>query len=118
MSEDDSGQPIVNKDEYIKISKRPTRKEILTGKTDWDYLDKVTDEEIHNAIMADPNTIAIEYDPPSICIFNPNDMKSLSIRLEQNVITWYKENYKSYRSKISDILSEFMKAEQKKLESG
>ncbi|MBP7737008.1 MAG: BrnA antitoxin family protein [Spirochaetes bacterium] len=43
----------------------------------------------------------------------PKKKKSVSIRLDQDVIAWYKSHYREYQTAINAVLKSFMKARDK-----
>lgn len=84
-----------------------------TDRTDYDYLDRVTDEEIDEAIKDDPDSMTLDdVDMSSLRVVDPHDRKMVSIRMENDVLNWYKENYAPYQTQINAVLKAFKEAQQ------
>lgn len=87
---------------------RRTRK----GKTDWARVRALTDEEIDAAIASDPDAA-----PPLDAewfrrarIVLPEPKVPISIRLDRDVLEWFKSKGPRYQSRINAVLRAFMEA--------
>ncbi len=85
----------------------------MKGKTDWAAVEALTDEEILAAIKSDPATeLWTKEDFENATLIIPK--QAVSIRLDVNVLEHFKSLGKGYQTRINNVLSEFVKAQQKK----
>jgi len=89
-------------------------------RTDWDRVRKLTDEEIAAAVAADPDA------PPLI----PADWHKrvrlvhyvakvpVSIRLDEDVLKWFKRQGPRYQSRMNAVLRAFVEAHRKRRSPG
>jgi len=88
--------------------------ELVKGKTDWQELAKLTADEIQNAAARDPDAIStdIEFWQSANIVF-PKRKQSIFIRLDNEVLQWFKAQGKGYQSRINAVLKAYMSAQQK-----
>lgn len=99
------------------MSRKYTRKRSGTGldhdKTDWDKIAKLSDREIDNQIAKNPDAApAINWDEVNFVKVSPK--KAISIRLDPDVIEFFKAKGKGYQSRINEVLRSFMEHETNK----
>jgi uncharacterized protein (DUF4415 family) len=81
------------------------------SKTDWERLSRLSDEEIHASAMADPDAL-----PTSEAFWNnarlvyPEAKETITIRLDKEMLMWFKSQGKGYQSRINAVLCAYMKA--------
>lgn len=78
--------------------------------TDWARVDALTDEDIERAMRDDPDwadLIDIDWSKAEMVI--PVAKKSISIRLDQDVVDFFKASGKGYQTRINTILRHYMK---------
>ena len=80
------------------------------GKTDWERVRALTDEEIDKAIASDPDAAPIMTDEELARghIVYPEPKRQISIRLDREVIDWFKRQGPGYRTRINAVLRAFM----------
>lgn len=102
---------------------RKSLKEAKTtpSQTDWNKVDQLTDAQIEDAIMRDPdaapvldeawfkNALWTTFNEPAPEV----DKEQISIRLDKDVLTYFRKQGKGYQSRINRILRAFMNAQQK-----
>lgn len=94
---------------YLNPSKvRPS------GKTDFKKLAAMTDEEIRARRTGDPNLPEIDWDAAEIEIAEPIVKTAVSIRLDSDVIEFFKDAGRGYQTRINQILRSYMEHQQKK----
>ncbi len=82
------------------------KKRIQKGKTDFKKLAKMKDSEIDTSDIPEldaeffKNAVWYEYKPKQM----------VSIRLDEDVLKWFKAQGKGYQTKINDILKTYMRA--------
>ena len=85
------------------------------GPTDWAKFDALTDEEIDRAIAEDPDAAPIldeEWFRTAEVVL-PEPKTPISIRLDREVVEWFKSQGAGYQSRINAVLSAYMKAHRK-----
>ena len=85
-----------------------------TGKktrTDWERVRNLTDEEIEKAIDADPDAIRLEdCDMSTLRVVEPPKRTQISIKVEPEVLAWYKRNFTPYQTRMNAVLRAYMEA--------
>jgi uncharacterized protein (DUF4415 family) len=84
------------------------------GKTDFKKLAAMTDEEIRARRAGDPNFPEINWDEADIEIVEPIVKTAVSIRLDSDVLEFFKDAGKGYQTRINQILRSYMEHQQKK----
>jgi uncharacterized protein (DUF4415 family) len=85
------------------------------GKTDWDYLDKVTDAEIETAMARDPDWAGFrDIDWSDAVLVIPPKKKAISIRVDDDVLDFFKEEGPGYQGRINAVLRSYMQMRRKK----
>ena len=82
------------------------------GETDWDRLRRMTDEDIRKAAKKDPRG-RIDIDWSDAVIVEPVVKRHVSIRLDSDVIDFFKEGGRGYQSRINQVLRSFMEHQKK-----
>jgi uncharacterized protein (DUF4415 family) len=79
-------------------------------RTDWRRLRRMTDEEVHAAVLDDPDArptdTAFWKDAR---VVQPQPKKAVTMRLDADVLTWFREQ-RGYQERINAILRAYMKA--------
>ncbi|MBT9100551.1 BrnA antitoxin family protein [Methylovulum psychrotolerans] len=94
-------------------------KEDTTGKTamsfengtDWERLRNMSDEELHSAALADPDaqpTDATFWENAKLVL--PEAKETITIRLDSEMLNWFKEEGKGYQTRINAVLCAYMRA--------
>lgn len=79
------------------------------GKTDWARVDALTDEEIESAMRSDPDWAdLVDFDWSDAVIVTPAKKKSISIRLDEDVIEYFKAQGEGYQTRMNSVLRHFM----------
>jgi uncharacterized protein (DUF4415 family) len=85
------------------------------GQTDWAAVKALTDEEIDRAIAEDPDAAPVldeEWFRTAEVVL-PEPKTPISIRLDREVIEWFKSQGTGYQSRINAVLSAYVKAHRK-----
>jgi uncharacterized protein (DUF4415 family) len=85
------------------------------GSTDWTRVDALTDADIEKAFAEDPDA------PPLLDeewfrtaeVFLPVPKAPISIRLNRDVLDWFKAQGPGYQSRINAVLTAYVKAHRK-----
>lgn len=101
------------KEKNITIVSRdaPRRK----GKTDWKRLDALTDEEIEASIANDPDWQEFkDLDWSDAVLVIPPKKKAISIRVDEDVLDYFKHEGAGYQRRINAVLRSYMQQKKSK----
>jgi uncharacterized protein (DUF4415 family) len=85
------------------------------GKTDWARVDTMSDREVEAAAKADPDAAPI-LDKQwfrTAKLIMPQRKVPVSIRMDREVVEWFKARGKRYQSRINAVLKAYMQAHRK-----
>jgi uncharacterized protein (DUF4415 family) len=102
----------MNESNIVRYSLAQIQEKIAKGedRTDWARVDALTDEDIERAMRDDPDwadLIDIDWSKAEMVI--PVAKKSISIRLDQDIVDFFKASGKGYQTRINSILRHYMK---------
>lgn len=84
------------------------------GRTDWERVRNMTDEEIATAVAGDPDAVPIDLDWSDAELVIPARKQPVSIRLDEDVLAFFKETGSRYQTRINEVLRIYMKAQKAK----
>jgi uncharacterized protein (DUF4415 family) len=82
------------------------------GKTDWAAVEALTDEEIAEAVRTDADAVPLDVDWSEAVLVIPPKKKAISIRVDEDVLDFFKQQGTGYQRRINAVLRSYM--EQKK----
>jgi uncharacterized protein (DUF4415 family) len=88
-----------------------TREELekLPSRTDWDRLDAMTEQEIEANARADPEWEGdLDVDWSKAVLVMPRRKEAISIRLDEDVLSFFKSMGSGYQTRINAVLRHFM----------
>jgi uncharacterized protein (DUF4415 family) len=99
------------KEKNITIVSRdaPRRK----GKTDWERIRNLTDEEIEASIANDPDW-SDDWKWSEGVVVIPPKKKAISIRVDQDVLDFFKKDGAGYQRHMNAVLRSYMQQKRKK----
>jgi uncharacterized protein (DUF4415 family) len=83
------------------------------GKTDLDKLRKLTDAEIDASIAGDPDWEFDELDWSEAVVVIPPKKKAISIRVDEDVLDYFKQEGAGYQRRINAVLRSYMQQTRK-----
>ena len=83
------------------------------GQTDWERVRNMTDEEIEAAVASDPDAVPVGLDWSDAELVIPKK-QPVSIRLDEDVLDFFKETGSRYQTRINEVLRTYMKAQKAK----
>ena len=99
------------KKERIVTRKRGDRRK---GKTDWARVDALTDEDIDKAIADDPDWAEFkDIDWSNAVLLIPAKKKAISIRVDEDVLDFFKKEGSGYQRRINAVLRSYMQQKAK-----
>ena len=85
------------------------------GKTDWAKVAKLTDEEIEAAMAKDPAWADFkDVDWSEAVLVIPPKKKAISIRLDEDVLDFFKREGAGYQRRMNAVLRSYMQQRRKK----
>ena len=83
------------------------------GKTDWARVDALTDEDIAEAVANDPDAAPIDIDWSDAVLVVPPKKKAISIRVDEDVLNFFKKEGDGYQRRINAVLRSYMQQKAK-----
>jgi uncharacterized protein (DUF4415 family) len=84
------------------------------GKTDWAAVDALTDEEIEAAVRNDPDAVPLDFDWSEAVLVIPPKKKAISIRVDEDVLDFFKDQGLGYQRRINAVLRSYMQVKRKR----
>jgi uncharacterized protein (DUF4415 family) len=83
------------------------------GKTDWSRLNRLTDRAIERAVASDPDAAPIATAAwfRKARLLEPQPKEAVSIRLDQDLIQWFKRRGRGYQTRINAVLRAYVEAQ-------
>jgi uncharacterized protein (DUF4415 family) len=78
------------------------------SRTDWDYLDRVTDDEIAAAVARDPDAAPIDLDWSKAVLVMPAKKTAISIRVDDDVLAFFRKQGEGYQRRMNAVLRSYM----------
>lgn len=86
---------------------------ISKSKTDWDELDTLMDEQVRTGIEADPDAHPTdETFWKNAKVVMPRPKETMTIRIDADVLEWFRKQGRGYQNRINAILRSYMRAHQ------
>jgi uncharacterized protein (DUF4415 family) len=96
-----------------RTTRRSTRTNQTTVKTQWGRLTRISDAGIQRAVRADPDAAPIAdadwFRKAKIVL--PKPKQAVSIRLDQDVTAWFKRQGSGYQTRINAVLRAYVEAQ-------
>jgi uncharacterized protein (DUF4415 family) len=90
-----------------------SRDSLRKGKTDWARVDALTDEDIARAVANDPDAVPIDIDWSDAVLVIPSRKKAISIRVDEDVLDFFKKEGDGYQRRINAVLRSYMQQKAK-----
>ncbi|QWR76859.1 BrnA antitoxin family protein [Candidatus Magnetomonas plexicatena] len=84
----------------------------MSDKTDWARVRAMTDTEIEHAVASDPDTFipnAKWFDKARINL--PKPKETVTLRLDPDIVEWFKHDGRGYQTRINAVLRAFVEAQ-------
>jgi uncharacterized protein (DUF4415 family) len=94
---------------------RPTASTSRRGKTDWSAVEAMSDEMIEKAVKADPDAAPILDKNwfKRATVVMPERKIPISLRMDREVVEWFKAHGSRYQSRMNAVLKAYMQAHRK-----
>ncbi len=106
----------MSKERIVKLTAEDVDKLLSAGadRTDWKRVDAMTDEDIVAAMRDDPDwQDLIDIDWSKAVAVTPQPKTAISIRLDEDIVDFFKASGKGYQTRINAVLRHFV-TEQKR----
>jgi uncharacterized protein (DUF4415 family) len=87
--------------------------EMLAGgesRTDWAAVKSLTEEELEASIAADPEDVHEPIDWTRAVKGIPPPKRDIHIRLDEDVLEWFRQAGRGYQTRINNVLRAFMES--------
>ncbi|MBA3448659.1 MAG: BrnA antitoxin family protein [Pseudaminobacter sp.] len=111
----------MTKENIVRYSADEIRRMVAAGesRTDWARVDALTDEDIEAAMRDDPDWADhIDFDWSNAVAVYPVSKNAVSIRLDSDVLDFFKASGKGYQTRINAVLRHFMQETVKNKKTG
>ena len=97
------------KEEHItRVSVEESRE--LKGETDFAQLDALGDDDIARAVATDPDAAPLDTDWTSARLVVPPGKELVTLRLDRDVLDWFRKAGKGYQTRINAVLRAYKDA--------
>src|SRR5688572_13976067 len=96
-------------DKHIRTYSADQIRKLGSGRTDWARVDALSDEQIEAAMRDDPDwadLIVFHWSSNGVVV--PRKKKAISIRLDADVIEFFKSQAEGYQPRMTAVLRHFM----------
>jgi uncharacterized protein (DUF4415 family) len=98
------------REERIVVRRRPRRK----GRTDWQRLASMSENEIVRRAQADPDAQPTDADFwKGARVILPQGKHPVTLRVDKDVLDWFKAHGRRYQSRMNAVLRSYMEAHRK-----
>lgn len=106
----------MNEERITRVS--PKDLAMMKDETDWARVDALTDEDIERAVAEDPDAAPFwtEEDWAHARIVWPEGKQPVTLRLDRDILAWFKRRGRGYQTRINAVLRAFVEAEKRKAE--
>ena len=111
----------MSKEHIVSFTLDEIRDKLARGesRSDWARVDAMTDADIEAAMRDDPDwKDYIDFDWSNATIVYPVVKNAISIRLDQDVVDFFKATGKGYQTRINAVLRHYMQETEKTRKSG
>ena len=87
----------------------------IKDRTDLERLDRMSEAKIEEAARSDPDTLVLEEcDLSTLRVVMPKTKKAISLRVDPDVLSYFKSFGKGYQTRINAVLRAYMEAQLKR----
>ncbi len=107
------------KSDTVRYTARQIKRKIARGedRTDWRKADAVTGKKLEASILADLDDVHPEPDWTRATIGIPAPKDHINIRIDHDVLEWFKANGRGYQTLMNNVLRAFVQSRQQSVEA-
>jgi uncharacterized protein (DUF4415 family) len=100
----------------VRYTAKQIRAKIARGedRTNWDEIDAVTGAKLEASIRADVDDVHGEPDWTQTIVGIPARKDHINIRVDHDVLQWFRSNGKGYQTLINNVLRAFVQTRQRR----
>ncbi len=103
----------MNEERITRVSMKQARK--MKSRTDWARVNALTDEDIERAVADDPDqSFWTEEEWANARVVFPPGKAPVTLRLDRDIIAWFKLQGRGYQTRINAVLRGFVEAQKHK----
>jgi uncharacterized protein (DUF4415 family) len=104
------------KNNTVRYTARQIKTRISRGedRTDWRKVDAVTGKPLEASIQADGDDVQGEPDWTQAIMGIPGPNDHINIRIDHDVLEWFKSKGRGYQTLMNNVLREFVKSRQQR----
>jgi uncharacterized protein (DUF4415 family) len=104
----------MSEERITRVSSKQLAK--MKSKTDWARVDALTDEDIERAVAEDPDAPPFwtDEDWANARVVWPQGKTPVTLRLDRDIIAWFKLQGSGYQTRINAVLRGFVEAQKTK----
>lgn len=102
------------KNDTVRYTAKEIKAKITRGEdqTDWSKANAITGKKLEASIRADPDDIQEEPDWAQAVIGIPAPKDHINIRIDHDVLEWFKTSGKGYQTLMNNVLRAFVMSRQ------
>jgi uncharacterized protein (DUF4415 family) len=103
---------MARRDDTVRYTAEEIKAKIARGedRTDWAKIDATTAKELEASIAADPDDVHEELDWSQSVKGLPPRKEHINIRVDADVLSWFRETGKGYQTRINNVLRAFVES--------
>ncbi len=104
------------KSDTVRYTAKQIKAKIARGedRTNWDKIDAATGSKLEASIRADVDDVRGEPDWTKAIVGIPAPKDHINIRVDHDVLQWFKSNGKGYQTLINNVLRAFVQTRQQR----
>ncbi len=104
------------KSDTVRYTAKQIKARIARGedRTNWDKIDAATGSKLEASIRADVDDVRGEPDWTQAIVGIPAPKDHINIRIDHDVLQWFKSNGKGYQTLINKVLRAFVQTRQQR----
>jgi uncharacterized protein (DUF4415 family) len=109
MSEEKTTRAVLTTDGRVLIEQPDGSYRPAESQTDWQRLDAMSEDEIEQNAAKEMAALGIDYDWASRArIVYPSTKERITIRLDPDILNWFKAQGKGYQSRMQAVLRAYV----------
>ena len=103
---------MVKKSNTVRYSAKAIREKVTRGedRTDWNKIKTTSARALKASIKADVDDVTDELDWTQAIVGIPAPKDQISIRIDHDVLEWFKANGKGYQTLMNNVLRAFVQS--------
>lgn len=101
----------MSEENIVSYTAEEAHRKIANGedKTDWAYVDALTDEQIEEAARSDADE-CLDGPWTEAALVMPRGKKTQTLRIDADVLDWFRQQGKGYQTRINAVLRTYYEA--------